>query len=638
MLAAQLEIDLVAGIAQLSRDLGTANRNIDSFARSASGSLDKIGDAAKLAREALEALGVGLGVRELVEFANSTIDAIARMKDLGEKAGITAEAMSKFEKPTRLAGSTLDATAAAMARLSRAAIESQDPASKSAQALAAIGISARQVKDMEPDQLFELIARQLDHYSDGLTKNAILVQLFNRGGFEMNSTMKQIAATTQLHASVTQQDADAAKKFQEQMVELNIAGEKFWRSVANDWVPRLTDAAQKLTEAREGAGLLKTAMIGLFGIFGVDLSSTALDPIDKLKQKIQELQDVVAHASPAILGANFDAYIKRYTDEIAKLQLQLAQLQHAAPGASFYGEGYTGLPETIPLQKPTPNFDPNALSGLLKAANELNDVLNQIDERAGGLSADFAKDVVILTQGLATGQIGFVRYSEAMARLIAQQPALAKAEREQAEARQLQLKAIIELLEHMQRMQEIEQSARDASKDQLEQQQFEITLLGKTADEQEKLNALRAIDLDLRKQIEALGIGEDRYATVVHPSVDVPRSCEVGAGSILLAQVAVTAHVRIGRHVVVMPNCTLTHDDVLEDYVTLAAGVSLGGGVRVGEAAYLGMNAGVRERVTVGHSSVLGMGAVALADVAAGQTAVGVPALPIHHRPVKASA
>ncbi len=125
-------------------------------------------------------------------------------------------------------------------------------------------------------------------------------------------------------------------------------------------------------------------------------------------------------------------------------------------------------------------------------------------------------------------------------------------------------------------------------------------------------------------------VPDARYATVVHPSVDVPVGCTLGAGSIVLAHVGVTADVRIGRHVVVMPNTTLTHDNVLEDFVTVAAGVSLGGNVTVGERAYLGMSSSVRERVHIGPDATVGMGAVVLRDVPAGETWVGLPAHATH--------
>jgi acetyltransferase-like isoleucine patch superfamily enzyme len=79
-----------------------------------------------------------------------------------------------------------------------------------------------------------------------------------------------------------------------------------------------------------------------------------------------------------------------------------------------------------------------------------------------------------------------------------------------------------------------------------------------------------------------------------------------------------------------MPHVTLTHDDEVRDAATLAAGATLGGGVRVGPRAYLGMRSAVRERVRVGAGATLGMGAVLLTDLPDDETWAGVPARPLH--------
>lgn len=118
----------------------------------------------------------------------------------------------------------------------------------------------------------------------------------------------------------------------------------------------------------------------------------------------------------------------------------------------------------------------------------------------------------------------------------------------------------------------------------------------------------------------------ERYATFVHPSVEVSADSTIGAGSILLAQSVLTAAVRIGEHVAVMPRVVLTHDDVVEDYATIASGVALAGGVHVERGAYIGAGATVREYVRIGAGSVVGMGSVVLDDIPSGQVWAGNPA------------
>jgi sugar O-acyltransferase (sialic acid O-acetyltransferase NeuD family) len=130
-------------------------------------------------------------------------------------------------------------------------------------------------------------------------------------------------------------------------------------------------------------------------------------------------------------------------------------------------------------------------------------------------------------------------------------------------------------------------------------------------------------------RLDSLGVTPERYATLVHPTVEIPAGCRVGAGSIILVGVALTTAVTIGNHVVIMPNAVLTHDCALDDYATLCAGTVLGGNVVVQRGAYLGMNSAVRERITVGAGATLGMGAALLLDLPAGETWIGVPARPL---------
>jgi sugar O-acyltransferase (sialic acid O-acetyltransferase NeuD family) len=127
-------------------------------------------------------------------------------------------------------------------------------------------------------------------------------------------------------------------------------------------------------------------------------------------------------------------------------------------------------------------------------------------------------------------------------------------------------------------------------------------------------------------RLTQLGIGSERFATLVDETVALSDNSFIGDGSVILAGTVLTADVIVGRHVVVMPNCTLTHDDIVDDFATLAAGVAVGGVVRIGTEAYLGMNASIRQRVSVGAGATVGMGAVVLEDVPSGQVWAGVPA------------
>lgn len=132
------------------------------------------------------------------------------------------------------------------------------------------------------------------------------------------------------------------------------------------------------------------------------------------------------------------------------------------------------------------------------------------------------------------------------------------------------------------------------------------------------------------KRLSNLGVGRDRYATHLHPSVSVGQGSTIGPGSILLAGCVLTCDVTLGAHAVMMPHTVLTHDDVIGDHVTFGAGTTLAGRVHVGDRAYLGMHTSVRQDVRIDDDVVVGMGSVVLRDIPTGAVWAGNPAAPLH--------
>jgi sugar O-acyltransferase (sialic acid O-acetyltransferase NeuD family) len=133
--------------------------------------------------------------------------------------------------------------------------------------------------------------------------------------------------------------------------------------------------------------------------------------------------------------------------------------------------------------------------------------------------------------------------------------------------------------------------------------------------------------------VRRLDLPAHRYATIVHPSAALAADATVAPGSVLLAHCTITAAATVGAHVAVMPQTVITHDDVVEDYATLASGVRLGGNVLVRTGAYLGAGALIRESVQIGAWAQVGMGSVVLRDVPADQVWLGNPAR--YHREVQ---
>ena len=100
----------------------------------------------------------------------------------------------------------------------------------------------------------------------------------------------------------------------------------------------------------------------------------------------------------------------------------------------------------------------------------------------------------------------------------------------------------------------------------------------------------------------------------------------IGVGTIVCPGARVSPDVTIGKYCILNLNCTVGHDSVIEDFVTISPGAFISGRCKIEEGAYIGTGACIREGVTIGSEAVVGMGAVVLSDIPARWTVVGNPA------------
>ena len=120
-----------------------------------------------------------------------------------------------------------------------------------------------------------------------------------------------------------------------------------------------------------------------------------------------------------------------------------------------------------------------------------------------------------------------------------------------------------------------------------------------------------------------------KYPILIHPSVIKSDTNEIEEGSIICAGNILTVNIKIGKHVIVNLDCTIGHDVEIKDYSTVLPSVNISGCVITGECVNIGTNSAIIQGVKIGKNTIIGAGSVAIKDLPANCTAVGVPAIPI---------
>lgn len=151
-------------------------------------------------------------------------------------------------------------------------------------------------------------------------------------------------------------------------------------------------------------------------------------------------------------------------------------------------------------------------------------------------------------------------------------------------------------------------------------------------DRTERRVSILIADTGLRSRIaaecDALGL---RPFTIRSRLAEIHPTAQVGDGAVLCQFTLVSANARIGRHFHLNHHGYVSHDCTIGDCVTFAPSVRCNGTIEIGDRAYIGSGAMIRQgtpdrAMRIGVEATVGMGAVVLDPVEDGSTVVGNPA------------
>ncbi len=415
MALATLSIDLVAQLAQLQQGMDKAGR----LAEKAVGQIEaKFSGLTRVAGTVGAAFAGVLSVAGLSTFLRSTIDGIDKLNDLADATGSTIENLSALEDAAARTGTGIDVVGDALIKLNKVIGEAR-PGSEQAATLKAIGLSAEELKRIDPAEALLRTAQALSGFADDGNKARLVQDLFGKSIKDVAPLLKDLVEQGQLNATVTQEQAEAVDRFKRQSAQLN----KNLTDLARDITGVVVPALNKLFDRSKKEGFFSA-------LFGEDEEALA---IRKAKAIGQRLQRVTRELDEAIAAGD--------QERIERLRGQLFLLSSAATQATDKIKGVApsqtsardllrgieagsaerpsapsvgGPPPTAPRQPAAQEFGPflpPALAGALKAIDDADEA------KLAALREQLAELVRLVSQGSTVPNSVFAGLAEDIAKL-----------------------------------------------------------------------------------------------------------------------------------------------------------------------------------------------------------------------------
>lgn len=417
----------------------------------------------------------------MVLFARRILDQADELNKLSDKTGRQVEELSALKFAYELGGGAQEGYTKGLREFNKALVEASNNSSKAGRLFKALGVDTR----AKPEEAFRQFADQFSKVPEEL-RASVAGEILGKAGEGWIPVLKNGSRgldemrekAERLGIVISSDFARQSEQFNDNLKILEKGATSFGTSILKNALPALGDMAQRMADAAENGHKLKTAW------------------------------DILMQTEKGMRVGTGDPVLER--------QLQRENPNEAYVAAMFQGRFNSGkikgAEESLggsALFKPGVNAEAvrKALAESEALTKRQSNAIAQMEERKRSLF-DLNEQELMQIRVTTGSYAEFDAGTKKRLMGLASEIDLRKQLVEQMDAEQERVNVINERREAGD---EITRDFAMHGRANLEQMQFEIGLIGRTAREQEKLQALRAIDLELQEQLRAVAraYGED---------------------------------------------------------------------------------------------------------------------------------
>lgn len=438
------------------------------------------------------------------------VDAIRtadKLDDLAEKTGTTAANLKDLSYAATIGGSSLEGLLGAMNKLGKAADKSEEESSLQAKTFAQLGVSAEDAtgKLKSSEELFLDLADAFKGIEDGPEKSAAAFRLFggeaknllpllNKGSEGIKALKEESAQLGGMSAEGFNAFAASSGDLFDNIDKLGVVSKGFFSTLSAELLPVINVMLEAFINSAKEGGLLRQVMNGLIEVFkflipyvkaGAEIFSGFISAVQIAGKSIGAVIAAIAVVANGGSIADLRAVWNDYKSDV-----QGVAQAHVDFTAKINGTNHEAVKLADGIEKPK-----RQIKSLTKATKEAKSAL---EEMVKGLRAtvssggdEFLKQLTEANQ----------KYQEDIKKGL--NPAREKQLLAEATALIAQSRALKQAAE--------EQTAFDAARASLSDQadqnsilEYEATLVGKNADERERLLDKFRDEIALRKVIAGL--------------------------------------------------------------------------------------------------------------------------------------